>query len=112
MLQQFPHRRILPLLSNSFLYKDSLKNRRFRSTAFSDLPEPLSANFLTYKLSMPTPHLRKGNQMRCKWFRKLAGVTTCSWLLAISGCYNMNGYVMNASGQGYYEQGNYAMAAQ
>ena len=50
--------------------------------------------------------------MRCKWFRKLAGVTTCSGLLAISGCYNMNGYVMNASGQGYYEQGNYAMAAQ
>ncbi len=50
--------------------------------------------------------------MRCNWFRKLAGVSTCSGLLAISGCYNMNGYVMNASGQGYYEQGNYAMAAQ
>ncbi len=49
--------------------------------------------------------------MRCNWFRKIAGVTTCSGLLAISGCYNMNGYVMNASGQGYYEQGNYAMAA-
>lgn len=34
----------------------------------------------------------------------------CSALLT-SGCYNMNGYMMNASGHGYYEQGNYAMAA-
>lgn len=35
----------------------------------------------------------------------------CCLTFMTSGCYNMNGYVMNASGHGYYEQGNYAMAA-
>ena len=35
----------------------------------------------------------------------------CGSALLTSGCYNMNGYMMNASGHGYYEQGNYAMAA-
>lgn len=32
-------------------------------------------------------------------------------LLVATGCSSMNGYMMNASGLGYYEQGNYAMAA-
>ena len=39
------------------------------------------------------------------------GLLFCCLTLCTSGCYNMNGYVMNASGHGYYEQGNYAMAA-
>jgi tetratricopeptide (TPR) repeat protein len=40
----------------------------------------------------------------------LAGIL-CLGLTALSGCYSMNGYVMNASGHGYYDKGNYAMAA-
>lgn len=36
----------------------------------------------------------------------------CSGVLTISGCYSLNGYVMNASGQSYYSQGNYSLAAQ
>ncbi|MEO2017359.1 MAG: tetratricopeptide repeat protein [Fuerstiella sp.] len=43
--------------------------------------------------------------------RTAVTVTLCIGLAALSGCYSMNGYVMNASGHGYYEQGNYAMAA-
>ncbi|MEZ6128870.1 MAG: tetratricopeptide repeat protein [Planctomycetaceae bacterium] len=56
--------------------------------------------------------------MRFSWhlrtvaLRQLAGFSACSGLMFLSGCYNMNGYMLNASGQGYYEQGNYAMAAQ
>ncbi|MCA9051420.1 MAG: tetratricopeptide repeat protein [Planctomycetaceae bacterium] len=57
----------------------------------------------------PTP---KEISMRCKWLHRLVGVTTCSGALLLSGCYSMNGYVMNASGQAYYSQGNYALAAQ
>ncbi|MCP4169655.1 MAG: tetratricopeptide repeat protein [Fuerstiella sp.] len=38
-------------------------------------------------------------------------VTLCIGLTALSGCYSMNGYVMNASGHAYYDQGNYSMAA-
>ncbi|MCP4172596.1 MAG: tetratricopeptide repeat protein [Fuerstiella sp.] len=43
--------------------------------------------------------------------RSALAVTLCLGLAALSGCYSMNGYVMNASGHGYYDQGNYAMAA-
>ena len=32
-------------------------------------------------------------------------------LTLISGCTSMNGYMMNSSGQAFYEKGNYAMAA-
>lgn len=34
-----------------------------------------------------------------------------SILAFISGCYSLNGYIMNSSGQTFYRQGNYAMAA-
>ncbi len=30
---------------------------------------------------------------------------------AVTGCHSMNGYAMNSSGMGYYEQGNYTAAA-
>ena len=43
--------------------------------------------------------------------RSSVGIVVCLPILMLTGCYSMNGYVMNASGQGYYEQGNYAMAA-
>jgi len=38
----------------------------------------------------------------------LAGLTI---LTLFSGCYSMNGYMMNSSGQALYNQGNYSMAA-
>jgi tetratricopeptide (TPR) repeat protein len=44
--------------------------------------------------------------------RTAATLSAFGCLVFLSGCHSMNGYVMNASGQGYYEQGNYAMAAQ
>jgi tetratricopeptide (TPR) repeat protein len=50
--------------------------------------------------------------MRYNWLRRITGFTVCTGLFAITGCYNMNGYVLNASGQSYYERGNYAQAAQ
>ncbi len=50
--------------------------------------------------------------MRFHWLRRVSGFTVCTGLFAITGCYNMNGYVLNASGQSYYERGNYAMAAE
>lgn len=47
--------------------------------------------------------------------RSLAQFTTCvvglAVMTSITGCYSMNGYMMNSSGQAYYERGNYAMAA-
>ena len=43
--------------------------------------------------------------------RNTLAVTLCLGLTVLSGCYSMNGYVMNASGHGYYDKGNYAMAA-
>ena len=49
--------------------------------------------------------------MCCSWNRLFAGVFVCCTSVLVTGCYNMNGYVMNASGHGYYDQGNYAMAA-
>ena len=49
--------------------------------------------------------------MRGNLNRFLVGAFVCTTTLMVTGCYNMNGYVMNASGHGYYEQGNYAMAA-
>lgn len=49
--------------------------------------------------------------MRCSSNRLFVGVFVCWTSLLATGCYNMNGYVMNASGHGYYDQGNYAMAA-
>ena len=50
--------------------------------------------------------------MRCTWLRTLTDIGVSFSILALSGCYSMNGYVTNANGQGYYDQGNYAMAAQ
>ena len=38
----------------------------------------------------------------------LAGL---AFVCCFSGCYSMNGYMMNASGQAMYERGNYSMAA-
>ncbi len=50
--------------------------------------------------------------MRCTRLRKMVGrLAVLATATAISGCTSMNGYVSNASGQGYYEQGNYAAAA-
>ena len=43
--------------------------------------------------------------------RNTLAVTLCLGMTVLSGCYSMNGYVMNASGHGYYDKGNYAMAA-
>ncbi|MEO1995663.1 MAG: tetratricopeptide repeat protein [Planctomycetaceae bacterium] len=47
--------------------------------------------------------------------RSLAQFAIClvnfAVLTLITGCYSMNGYMMNSSGQAYYQQGNYAMAA-
>ena len=50
--------------------------------------------------------------MCCHWLQRFVGVSAALVLLSITGCYSMNGYVMNASGLGYYDNGNYAMAAQ
>ncbi|MEZ6063312.1 MAG: tetratricopeptide repeat protein [Planctomycetaceae bacterium] len=50
--------------------------------------------------------------MRCNGLRISAiRLTMCVGLSLLSGCYSMNGYVMNASGKSYYDQGNYAAAA-
>ena len=50
--------------------------------------------------------------MRLNVLRKLARhVAFVASATALSGCYSMNGYVVNSSGQSYYEQGNYQAAA-
>jgi Tfp pilus assembly protein PilF len=58
------------------------------------------------------PTSGKARIMRCEWKHIL--VTRSVLLLCpllLTGCHSMNGYVMNASGQGYYDKGNYSMAA-
>ncbi|MEZ6123181.1 MAG: tetratricopeptide repeat protein [Planctomycetaceae bacterium] len=50
--------------------------------------------------------------MCCSTFSGRPGLLAGLILICSSGCYNMNGYMLNASGQGFYQQGNYAMAAQ
>ena len=50
--------------------------------------------------------------MRCDFFSSLSArliLLSCPFLL--TGCLAMNGHMMNASGQGYYDKGNYSMAA-
>lgn len=50
--------------------------------------------------------------MRSSRLRKLAKtLAVLAGTTAICGCYSMNGFVMNSSGQNYYEQGNYPAAA-
>ncbi len=50
--------------------------------------------------------------MRCNTLRKLTRLlVTLVGTAALSGCHSMNGFVMNSSGQSYYEQGNYPAAA-
>ncbi|MCA9067181.1 MAG: tetratricopeptide repeat protein, partial [Planctomycetaceae bacterium] len=50
--------------------------------------------------------------MRCNWLRKFtASALLAAGLSSVTGCYSVNGYVMNRSGQAYYEQGNYQAAA-
>ena len=44
--------------------------------------------------------------------RRLVIASAGCTLLLCTGCYSMNGYMMNASGKSFYERGNYAMAAQ
>lgn len=44
--------------------------------------------------------------------RRIVIAATGCTLLLCTGCYSMNGYMMNASGKSFYERGNYAMAAQ
>lgn len=46
------------------------------------------------------------------WLKRLAGTALSASVLCFSGCYNMNGYMLNASGMNLYERGNYALAAQ
>ena len=50
--------------------------------------------------------------MRSNVLRKLARrMAFIASTTAFAGCYSMNGYVVNSSGQSYYEQGNYQAAA-
>lgn len=50
--------------------------------------------------------------MCCRQFPTFFSCMASFAMVALSGCYSMNGYMTNASGLSYYEQGNYAMAAQ
>lgn len=50
--------------------------------------------------------------MPVTWLKRLAGTALSASVLCFSGCYNMNGYMLNASGMNLYDQGNYALAAQ
>lgn len=50
--------------------------------------------------------------MPVTWLKRLAGTALSASALCFSGCYNMNGYMLNASGMNLYERGNYALAAQ
>lgn len=50
--------------------------------------------------------------MPVTWLKRLAGTALSASVLCFSGCYNMNGYMLNASGMNLYERGNYALAAQ
>lgn len=50
--------------------------------------------------------------MCCTELRRIAQFAVSVAMVTVSGCYSMNGYMMNASGLGYYDNGNYAMASQ
>lgn len=50
--------------------------------------------------------------MPVTWLKRLVGTALSASALCFSGCYNMNGYMLNASGMNLYERGNYALAAQ
>lgn len=44
--------------------------------------------------------------------KRFIGSALSASALCLCGCYNMNGYMLNASGMNLYERGNYALAAQ
>ena len=50
--------------------------------------------------------------MPVTWLKRFAGTALSASVLCFSGCYNINGYMLNASGINLYDQGNYAQAAQ
>ena len=50
--------------------------------------------------------------MPVTWLKRLAGTALSASVLCFSGCYSLNGHMLNASGMNLYGQGNYALAAQ